>query len=140
MSWTVYRVTDADQRCIYAGMTSDLETRRKAHLANFPEAVEVTAYATFDEKWDAIRVESILIRSERPRRNIKDNPGHGGEEESDRAKASRLVDELVHQHLEHQSLIQATLTDDDPAASFREARAVMKAMAAALNAVVGELE
>ena len=149
MSWIVYRVTDSDGRCIYAGMTSDLDARRKAHLSNLPEAVEVNPYATFDEKWDAIRVESLLIRSERPRHNIKDNPGHGRAPESDRDKAARLVDELVRQHLEHQSLFQyaqqsqPTRDAGDATlrllAELREARAVMKAMAAGLSAAAEEL-
>jgi excinuclease UvrABC nuclease subunit len=94
MNWTVYLVLDEDGDVIYVGMSGSFASRRSAHLRNFPEAREVRAVYRFDDKWEALNVESVLIQAHRPAHNCHGNPQRGVAETKDE-KLARLTAALV---------------------------------------------
>lgn len=80
MSWTVYRVLDADGQCLYVGMTQNIENRTRQHRRDLyfgDRVAEVEAVSRHDSKDEAHAAEVVLIGHERTPFNLHHNP-HGG--------------------------------------------------------------
>lgn len=126
MSWTVYRVLDAEGTCIYAGVTTNLKRRWSAHRSKLEGASEIVEFDVYDNECDALTAEAIVIDAERPRHNKRDNPSHGAEPESDREKIARLTQTLVRRTLDHHRFMDHALRPLPASELFRRLSYLME--------------